>query len=96
MIDLKLLREDPGRVRASQSARGADPGLVDQILQADKHRREALVAYETARAQQKSLGKLVAGAKGEDKQKLVAQAQELAAQVKAGAAAVDSAEAALT
>ena len=31
MIDLKVLREDPDRVRASQRARGADEDAVDEI-----------------------------------------------------------------
>ena len=35
MIDLKLLREDPEAVRASQRARGADPSLVDAAVAAD-------------------------------------------------------------
>ena len=39
MIDLKLLRDDPDRVRASQRARGEDPGLVDALLAADTTRR---------------------------------------------------------
>ena len=34
MIDIRLLREDPDRVRASQRARGEDEGVVDQILAA--------------------------------------------------------------
>ncbi len=32
MIDLKLLRDNPDVVRASQRARGEDPGLVDALL----------------------------------------------------------------
>ena len=36
MIDLKLLRDDPDRVRASQEARGGDPALVDALLEADR------------------------------------------------------------
>ncbi|MDT4945213.1 MAG: Seryl-tRNA synthetase N-terminal domain, partial [Pseudonocardiales bacterium] len=32
MIDLKLLRDDPDRVRASQRVRGADESLVDALL----------------------------------------------------------------
>ena len=34
MIDLKVLRENPDAVRASQLARGEDPGLVDALLEA--------------------------------------------------------------
>ncbi|MDR2454324.1 MAG: serine--tRNA ligase [Bifidobacteriaceae bacterium] len=95
MIDLKLLREDPGAAKASQNARGADPSLVDAILAADTRRREALVAYETARAEQKSLGKLVAQASGQDKAALVARAQALAQAVKEAAAKAEAAGQAL-
>ena len=37
MIDVKLLRENPDLVRASQRARGEDQGLVDALLDALGH-----------------------------------------------------------
>lgn len=92
MIDLKLLRQDPDIVRASQVARGDDPGLVDQVLDADARRRAALTDFENRRAEQKSLGKLVASAQGERKQELLARAKSLAEQVKALQADADAAE----
>ncbi|MDR2379372.1 MAG: serine--tRNA ligase, partial [Bifidobacteriaceae bacterium] len=95
MIDLKALRQDPAVARASQEARGADPELVDVILDADNARRQALVRFESARAEQKSLGKLVAKAAGEDKKALVGRAQATAQAVKAASAALELAEAAL-
>ena len=64
MIDLRLLREQPDLVRASATARGEDPSLVDALLAADTTRREALLAFETLRAEQKAAGKNVAAAKG--------------------------------
>ena len=75
MIDLRLLREDPDLVRASQVARGDDPHLVDQVLDADARRRSALTEFETLRAEQKSLGKQVAQAQGDEKQALLAHGQ---------------------
>jgi seryl-tRNA synthetase len=95
VIDLKTLRERPEAARASQVARGADPTVVDAILDADEQRRAALVAFETARAEQKALGKLVAQAAGADKQALVARAQALAGEVKTANAKADAAAAAL-
>ena len=65
VIDLQLLRQDPDVVRASQVARGEDPHLVDEVLDADARRRSALTEFETLRAEQKSLGKQVAQAQGE-------------------------------
>ncbi|MDR0594609.1 MAG: serine--tRNA ligase [Bifidobacteriaceae bacterium] len=93
MIDLKLARQEPEAVRASQRARGADPALVDAILEADRAHREALVRFESARAEQKSLGRLVSKAAGQDKRALVAQAQSLAAEVKRAGADLDRAAA---
>ena len=57
MIDLKLLRENPDVVRASQRTRGEDPALVDQLLEADARRREAISAADAARAEQKAFSK---------------------------------------
>lgn len=57
MIDIKLVRESPDVVRASQQARGEDPGLVDEILAADDRRRATLTDFEGKRAAQKSASK---------------------------------------
>ncbi len=95
MIDLRLLRDDPDTVRASQTARGDDPALVDVVLDADARRRAALTDFERLRAEQKSLGKEVARAQGEEKHRLLAHAKSLAEQVKALQADSDAAAAVL-
>jgi seryl-tRNA synthetase len=82
VIDLKFLRDHPDAVRASQRARGEDEGVVDAILAAEEERRSSLTAFEQLRAEQKSMGKDVARAQGEEKQALLARTKELAAQVK--------------
>lgn len=82
MIDPQLLRENPDTIKQSQRARGASEELVDAALQADVSRRGAISESESLRAEQKALGKQVAQAKGDDKQALLAQAQQLAARVK--------------
>lgn len=94
MIDLKLLRDAPDLVRASQVTRGDDPGLVDEVLAADARRRSALTEFETVRAEQKQHGRKVAAAQGEEKQALLAQGRELADRVKALQSEADEAEAA--
>ncbi|KQR11825.1 serine--tRNA ligase [Cellulomonas sp. Leaf334] len=96
MIDLRLLREDPDLVRASQTARGDDPHLVDQVLDADARRRSAVTEFETLRAEQKSLGKLVAKAQGDEKHALLTRGKHLAEQVKALQSDAEAAEAAAT
>ncbi len=93
MIDLGLLRSDPERVRESQRLRGDSVDVVDQVLAADARRRAALTQFEQARAEQKSLGREVAQAKGDAKTALLARTKELAQQVKALQADADAADA---
>ena len=92
MIDIKLLRDDPDLVRASQRARGEDEGVVDAILTADARRRGSLTAYERLRAEQKSIGKDVARTQGDERQALLARTKDLAAEVKSLQAAADEAQ----
>ena len=83
MIDIKLLRENPDLVRASQTGRGEDAGIVDQVLALDEKRRAAINEFEALRAEQNTLSKAVAGAKGDEKTALLENAKELANKVKA-------------
>ncbi|MGA4983445.1 serine--tRNA ligase [Streptomyces cellulosae] len=93
MIDLRLLREDPDRVRASQRARGEDVALVDALLSADERRRSSGVRFDELRAEQKSLGKLIGRATGDEKAELLKRAEQLKADVKAADAERDAADA---
>lgn len=92
MIDPQLLREKPDAVRASQRLRGSSVELVDDALAADLARRAAISAFEADRAEQNALGKVVAAAPKDQKAALVAEAQSLAARVKAGQQRVAEAE----
>lgn len=96
MIDLKLLREDPDRVRRSQVGRGEDPNLVDALLAADTARRSAIAAADNLRAEQKTASRSVGAASPEERPALLARAKELAEQVKAAEAAQSDAETAFT
>jgi seryl-tRNA synthetase len=93
VIDLRLLREDPDRVRASQRARGEDETIVDALLAADERRRSSATAFDQLRSEQKSVGKQVPKAQGEERAALLERAQALAAEVKAADAAQDDAAA---
>ena len=93
MIDAQLLRENPDVVRSSQAARGASVELVDAALAADAARRTAINEFETLRAGQNLFGKRVAKAAKDEKKQLVAEAQDLAARVKAASAAAADADA---
>ncbi|MCW8215149.1 serine--tRNA ligase [Streptomyces griseolus] len=93
MIDLRLLREDPDRVRASQRARGEDVALVDALLSADELRRSSGVRFDELRSEQKSLGKLIPKATPEERAELLRTADRLKAEVKAADVARDEADA---
>lgn len=92
MIDLATLRQDPQRVKNSQQARGESTELVDQVVQADSHRRAVVGQFEALRAEQKSLGALVAKAQGDEKQELLNKTKTLADQVKAAEAQLRDAD----
>ncbi|MEV4252054.1 serine--tRNA ligase [Spirillospora sp. NPDC049652] len=89
MIDLRALREDPERLRASQRARGEDETVVDTLLDLDERRRSAQSSFERLRAEQKSFGKSVSKAQGDERQALLTRAKELAQQVKDAEAEAD-------
>jgi seryl-tRNA synthetase len=93
VIDLRLLREQPDRVRESQRKRGEDPSLVDELLAADALRRETNAEFDNLRSEQRSMGKLIAQAKGDEKVALLARGSELSALVKAAEVKQNEAEA---
>jgi seryl-tRNA synthetase len=82
MIDIKLLRENPDLIRASQTGRGEDAGIVDQVLALDEKRRAAINEFEALRAEQNTLSKAVGSAKGDEKAALLENAKDLANKVK--------------
>lgn len=92
MIDLQQLRTDPDAVKRSQKARGASEAIVDEVLAADVERRTAITEFEALRAEQNAFGKTVAKASAEERPALVAQAAELAAEVKTANARANEAE----
>lgn len=91
MIDLRLLREDPQIAKNSQIARGADPGLVDEILEADSRRRASLQEFESLRAEQKQVSKQIGQADPSEREQVLAKAKELAAKVKEAEAVANQA-----
>jgi seryl-tRNA synthetase len=95
VIDLRVLREDPDLIRASQRLRGESTSKVDDLLRADEERRAATQRFEAVRAEQKSLGKQVAKASGDERAALLARTKELAGEVKAAEAEASEADQAL-
>jgi seryl-tRNA synthetase len=95
VIDLRLLRDDPETVRASQRARGESESVVDDLLRADEQRRTAVQQFEALRAEQKQLGKQMPRATGDERTALLARTKELSGAVKAAETAAGEAETAL-
>ncbi|KJK54625.1 serine--tRNA ligase [Streptomyces sp. NRRL F-4428] len=92
MIDLRLLREDPDRVRASQRARGEDVELVDALLSADERRRSSGMRFDELRNEQKSLGKLIPKASPQERAELLKKAEQLKQDVKSAEAEQNEAD----
>ncbi len=110
MIDPSILRSDPDRLRESQRRRGESVTLIDDLVVADVAKREAQQRFDELRNEQKTLGKRIGPLQGALKKAaddgaritaqaeldvLMAQAQELAEQVKAADESADAAGAAL-
>jgi len=94
MLDLKLIRSDPERVKRALARRGA-AGQVDALLALDGRRRELLPEIEGAQAERKSLSKQVGEAKqrGEDGEEQMRAVQGLKERIETGKAELEQVEA---
>jgi len=95
VIDLRVVREDPDRVRASQRLRGVDEGPVDALLAADDRRRAAVSRADALRAEQKALGREIGKASPDERAALLTKGKHLADEVKSAEADENAADAAL-
>ncbi len=85
MLDLKLIREDPERVRAELARRGGQVTAgLDAVLELDARRREAIPALEGLRAERNAAADAIAQAKraGEDASEAIARQREVGAREK--------------
>jgi seryl-tRNA synthetase len=98
MLDLKLVRDDPDRVKAALAKRGSGAAdLVDRLLEADAVRRRLVTEVDALRAEQKRRGKEVARATPAERERLLAGLRELSerldeAEARLRAAAAEQAE----
>jgi seryl-tRNA synthetase len=67
MLDIKLIRKDPEKVKEGIKKKGFDANLVDEILKLDKEKREILKVIESLRAQINKLSKLIGKEKDSEK-----------------------------
>jgi seryl-tRNA synthetase len=79
VLDIRLLREDPERVRADLKKRERDPGAVDEVLAADQRWRDVVGELNDMRALRNATAKKVALAKkkGEDAASVIAEMKEV-------------------
>ncbi len=79
MLDIRLIREEPDRVRAGLAAKKADAGVVDKILELDARRRavisEADVLKQRRKEESKKIGARIKA--GEDAAALQAESRRM-------------------
>jgi seryl-tRNA synthetase len=94
MLDLKLIRSDPERVKAALARRGAAE-QVDELLGLDARRRELLPRIEGAQAERKTLSKQIGEAKqrGEDGEEEMRAVGALKETIESGKAELERVEA---
>jgi seryl-tRNA synthetase len=96
MLDLKLVRSEPERVKSALARRGAAE-QVDTLLALDARRRALLPEVENAQAERKTLSKQIGEAKqaGEDAEELMARVGELKDTIESGKAELEKVDAEL-
>ncbi|MFC4768494.1 serine--tRNA ligase [Effusibacillus consociatus] len=84
MLDPRILRNEPDKVRESQRKRGESPEVVDEFLQLDSRRRELLAETETLKAKRNSVSQEVAKLKkaGQDAEQLIVEMREVGDRIK--------------
>ncbi len=94
MLDLKLIRSDPERVKAALARRGA-ADAIDELLALDARRRELLPEVESAQSERKALSKQIGEAKqaGGDVAKPMERVQRLKEAIEAGKTELEAVEA---
>lgn len=81
MIDLKLLRTDPERIRDSYSLRGFE-GDLDSVLAKEEEHRALLGQVESLRAEQNAATQKVAASKDDERKQAIAVSKEISERVK--------------
>jgi seryl-tRNA synthetase len=92
VIDIALLREDPGALAAAMERRSIDLD-VEALVALDAERRRVRTSAEEMRAEQKRSGKEIARLQGEEKQAAIARAGELSQQYESALADADALDA---
>jgi seryl-tRNA synthetase len=80
MLDLKIIREQPERVREGIRRKGEDPAAIDEVLRLDAHRRALIQETEGLKSRKNAVSQQVARlkSKGEDAGPLIAEMRSVA------------------
>jgi seryl-tRNA synthetase len=94
MLDIRIIRAEPDRVKAELAKVGVEPAQVDALLEADRRRREVLQAVETLRAERTAASKRIGLIKDKaERDAAIAAQREVGGRLEAAEAAVEPAEA---
>ena len=96
MLDIRLVREEPERVRQALVSRNEDPAVVDRVLELDERRRAILVEKERLQARRNELSKQVPKTKDPDERgKLIEESKGIGPRITELEGETDTVEAAL-
>jgi len=93
MLDIRLIRERPDFVKAELAKVQCPPSVVDELLEADRIRREALHALESKRAERTRRSKEIGALPPEERKAAGASIRSLGDEIAAGESAAAEAEA---
>jgi len=84
MLDLRMIRQDPDRVRQGVKNKGDNPALVDELLAVDERRRALVTDVEQLKAKRNAVSEEIARLKREkqDAQSLVEEMREVSSRIK--------------
>src|SRR5437762_3374674 len=94
MLDIRLIRAEPERVKAELAKVGFPAAEVDALLDADRRRREALHALETLRAERTNASRAIRDLKDPaERERAIAAQRTVGERIAAAEAAAAAAEA---
>src|SRR4029453_10231643 len=93
MLDIRLIRNEPDHVKAELAKVGAPASQVDDVLEADRARREAIQAVEALRAERTKASNRIRDMKdAAEREKAIAETRALGDRIPAAEQVVAQAE----
>src|SRR5262245_364260 len=93
MLDIRMIRAEPDRVKAELAKVGVEAAAVDTVLAVDRRRREAIHAVETLRAESAAASKHIGTLRDPaERERAIAAQREVKSRLAAAEAAVEPAE----